>query len=147
MAKEFWFHKSTISREISRNTSAKYICCYSGNHTQQRADLHAEISYNPKSLSNKNIMAILGTKVISPILSLIGTSTNENACKLIRWYLPKRTYFNWITNKQIMYIESVLNNHPRKYLGLKHYLKSLTLLLHFLIKFNHYLLFSTIKFL
>jgi len=43
--------------------------------------------------------------------------TNENTNGLIRWYLPKGTDFNTITEKQIAPIESSLNNRPRKCLG------------------------------
>ena len=43
--------------------------------------------------------------------------TNENTNGLIRWYLPKGTDFNTITDKQIKQIESSLNNRPRKCLG------------------------------
>ena len=45
--------------------------------------------------------------------------TNENTNGLIRWYLPKGTDFNTITNQQIEQIESSLNNRPRKCLGFK----------------------------
>lgn len=45
--------------------------------------------------------------------------TNENTNGLIRWYLPKGTDFNTITEKQIAQIESSLNNRPRKCLGYK----------------------------
>lgn len=45
--------------------------------------------------------------------------TNENTNGLIRWYLPKGTDFNTITEKQIAQIESSLNNRPRKCLGFK----------------------------
>lgn len=45
--------------------------------------------------------------------------TNENTNGLIRWYLPKGTDFNTITEKQIKQIESSLNNRPRKCLGFK----------------------------
>lgn len=45
--------------------------------------------------------------------------TNENTNGLIRWYLPKGTDFNTITEKQIEEIESSLNNRPRKCLGFK----------------------------
>ena len=45
--------------------------------------------------------------------------TNENTNGLIRWYLPKGTDFNTITEKQIEEIESSLNNRPRKCLEFK----------------------------
>ena len=45
--------------------------------------------------------------------------TNENINGLIRWYLPKGTDFNTITDNQIARIESLLNNRPRKCLGYK----------------------------
>ena len=45
--------------------------------------------------------------------------TNENSNGLIRWYLPKGTDSNTITEKQIAKIESLLNNRPRKCLGFK----------------------------
>lgn len=50
--------------------------------------------------------------------------TNENTNGLIRWYLPKGTDFNTITEKQIAQIESSLNNRPRKCLGFKTPLKA-----------------------
>ncbi len=45
--------------------------------------------------------------------------TNENINGLIRWYLPKGTDFNTITDEQIARIESLLNNRPRKCLDYK----------------------------
>lgn len=43
--------------------------------------------------------------------------TNENANGLIRWYLPKGTDFRTITPEQIVWVENLLNNRPRKCLG------------------------------
>ena len=43
--------------------------------------------------------------------------TNENANGLIRWYLPKGTDFRTITPEQIVRVENLLNNRPRKCLG------------------------------
>ena len=45
--------------------------------------------------------------------------TNENINGLIRWYLPKGTDFNTITNEQIAKIESLINNRPKKCLDYK----------------------------
>jgi len=45
--------------------------------------------------------------------------TNENINGLIRWYLPKGTDFNTITNEQIARIESLINNRPKKCLDYK----------------------------
>jgi len=45
--------------------------------------------------------------------------TNENTNGLIRWYLPKGTDFNTISNEQVKRIESLINNRPRKCLGFK----------------------------
>jgi len=45
--------------------------------------------------------------------------THENTNGLIRWYLPKGTDFNTITEKQIAQIESSLNNRPSLCLGFK----------------------------
>jgi len=45
--------------------------------------------------------------------------TNENINGLIRWYLPKGTDFNTITDEQIDRIESLINNRPRKCLNYK----------------------------
>ena len=45
--------------------------------------------------------------------------TNENLNGLIRWYLPKGTDFSNISDEQIEYIESSINNRPRKCLGFK----------------------------
>jgi IS30 family transposase len=45
--------------------------------------------------------------------------TNENTNGLIRWYLPKGTDFSKIPVEQIVLIESLINNRPRKCLGFK----------------------------
>jgi IS30 family transposase len=42
---------------------------------------------------------------------------NENANRLIRQYVPKKTDFNTIENKHIIRIQEKLNNRPRKKLG------------------------------
>jgi len=42
---------------------------------------------------------------------------NENANRLIRQYIPKKTDFNTIDNKHIIRIQEKLNNRPRKKLG------------------------------
>jgi transposase, IS30 family len=43
--------------------------------------------------------------------------SNENTNGLIRWYLPKGTDFDTITNEELKVIEWSLNNRPRKRLG------------------------------
>jgi transposase, IS30 family len=45
--------------------------------------------------------------------------TNENTNGLIRWYLPKGTDFDMITDEQIEAIEYALNTRPRKRLNYK----------------------------
>jgi IS30 family transposase len=45
--------------------------------------------------------------------------SNENLNGLIRRYLPKGTDFRTISNKQIKYIEHLINSRPRKRLGWK----------------------------
>lgn len=45
--------------------------------------------------------------------------TNENTNGLIRDYFPKKTDFDTITESQIRFVESELNNRPRKRLGWK----------------------------
>ena len=45
--------------------------------------------------------------------------TNENANGLVRWYFPKGTDFAKITDEQVAYVESLLNNRPRKCLGFR----------------------------
>jgi IS30 family transposase len=45
--------------------------------------------------------------------------TNENINGLVRWYLPKGTDLSKIPAKQIAFIESLINNRPRKCLGYK----------------------------
>jgi IS30 family transposase len=42
---------------------------------------------------------------------------NENANRLIRQYIPKKTDFNDVDNKTVEYIQNKLNNRPRKKLG------------------------------
>jgi IS30 family transposase len=44
---------------------------------------------------------------------------NEHTNGLIRQYLPKSTNLKLVTNEEIMKIESLLNNRPRKVLGFK----------------------------
>ena len=46
-------------------------------------------------------------------------ATNENTNGLIRRYLPKRTDFNEISEKQLEGIQEKLNNRPRKIIGYK----------------------------
>jgi IS30 family transposase len=43
--------------------------------------------------------------------------TNENTNGLIRYYLPKKTDFQLISNERIKQIENILNNRPRKRLN------------------------------
>jgi len=45
--------------------------------------------------------------------------TNENINGLVRWYLPKGTDLSKVTDEQIAWIESRINNRPRKCLGYK----------------------------
>lgn len=45
--------------------------------------------------------------------------TNENTNGLIRWYFPKGTDFETISDEQIKLVETALNNRPRKRLGWK----------------------------
>ncbi len=45
--------------------------------------------------------------------------SNENLNGLVRWYFPKRTDFNIISEKQVARVETLLNNRPRKCLGYK----------------------------
>jgi IS30 family transposase len=45
--------------------------------------------------------------------------TNENINGLIRWYLPKGTDLSKVTDAQIAWIESRINDRPRKCLGYK----------------------------
>lgn len=44
---------------------------------------------------------------------------NENTNGLIRRYIPKRTDFDTISDKEILMIQNKLNNRPRKTLGYK----------------------------
>jgi transposase, IS30 family len=43
--------------------------------------------------------------------------TNENTNGLIRWYFPKGTDFDRISDEEINAVETALNNRPRKRLG------------------------------
>ena len=43
--------------------------------------------------------------------------TVENTNGLIRWFLPKRTNFDIISEDQILKVENWLNSRPRKCLG------------------------------
>lgn len=43
--------------------------------------------------------------------------TNENTNGLIRWYFPKKTNFDAISDEEIQHVEDALNNRPRKCLG------------------------------
>lgn len=43
--------------------------------------------------------------------------TNENTNGLIRWYFPKGTNFDTVTDEEIKSVEDALNDRPRKRLG------------------------------
>ncbi len=43
--------------------------------------------------------------------------TNENTNGLIRWYFPKGTNFDTVTDEEIQRVEDALNDRPRKRLG------------------------------
>jgi len=45
--------------------------------------------------------------------------TNENTNGLVRWYYPKKTNFNDISEEEIQKVEDAINNRPRKCLGYK----------------------------
>jgi IS30 family transposase len=45
--------------------------------------------------------------------------TSENVNGLVRWYLPKGTDFRKISYDEIAHIEYLIDNRPRKCLGLK----------------------------
>jgi IS30 family transposase len=45
--------------------------------------------------------------------------TNENTNGLIRWYFPKGTDFETISDEEIQMVENILNNRPRKRHGWK----------------------------
>jgi len=86
--------------------------------------LHARLTLTmdngTENVLHEKITAKLGTKCYfaHPYHSW-ERGTNENTNGLIRWYLPKGTDFSKISDKQIMFIESTLNNRPRKCLGFK----------------------------
>ena len=42
---------------------------------------------------------------------------NEHTNGLIRWFFPKKTDFSKITDEEIMHVQNILNNRPRKVLG------------------------------
>lgn len=45
--------------------------------------------------------------------------SNENANGLVRWYFPKKTNFDEISDEEIQKVEDAINNRPRKCLGYK----------------------------
>ena len=45
--------------------------------------------------------------------------TNENTNMLVRDFFPKKTDFTKVTRKEILYVERILNERPRKALGWK----------------------------
>ncbi len=44
-------------------------------------------------------------------------ATHENTNGLIRQFFPKKTDFGWITDKEVLRVEDLLNHRPRKCLG------------------------------
>ena len=44
-------------------------------------------------------------------------ATNENTNGLVRQFFPKKTDFGWITYKEVLRVEDLLNHRPRKCLG------------------------------
>ena len=95
IAKELGFHKSTISREINRNASAKYTC-YLGYRAQQRADLRAEISHNHGRLRDEGIR----TYVLSHLE--IGWSPEQISGRIVidnpGWSISHETIYQYIYN-------------------------------------------------
>lgn len=74
----------------------------------------------PENARHEDITRSLGTQCYfaDPFASW-QRGSNENLNGLIRWYFPKRTDFNIISDEQIARVEALLNNRPRKCLGYK----------------------------
>jgi transposase, IS30 family len=71
-----------------------------------------------ENAGHKTITENLGTKCyFANAYHSWERGTNENTNGLIRYYLPKKTDFRFVSNEQIQNIENILNNRPRKRLN------------------------------
>lgn len=118
IAEELGRAKSTISREVRRNSSPAYRLYLSHRAHERAAKRKKEANTRPRL--KEDITEAIGTKCYfaRPYASW-QKSTNENINRLIRWYLPKGTDFSKIMDEEVAHIESLLNNRPRKCLGYK----------------------------
>ena len=85
------------------------------------ADVHTITYDNSKEFSHHNEIAnMLDVKgYFSHPYHSWGRGLNENMNGLIRQYVPKGQSFDNLTNKDIQWAMSKLNNRPRKCLGFK----------------------------
>ncbi len=62
----------------------------------------------------------IGTKIFfAKPYSSWQRGSNENGNGLIRWYLPRNTDLNSLTDEQLNAIMELINNRPKKCLGFK----------------------------
>jgi IS30 family transposase len=68
-----------------------------------------------ENAGHKTITKALGTKCFfANAYHSWERGSNENTNGLIRYYLPKKTDFKFVSNEHIQQIENILNNRPRK---------------------------------
>jgi len=74
----------------------------------------------PENARHGDITRALGTQCyFADSYASWQRGSNENLNGLVRWYFPKRTDFNIISEEQVARVEALLNNRPRKCLGYK----------------------------
>jgi IS30 family transposase len=119
-------HKSTISREISRNSGLRgcrrrQACLLAEN----RAAITLEngsfpICYGKEFADHATIDRALGsTAYFANPYSSWQRGSNENLNGLVRQYIPKSRPLSTVTDAELEKIERLLNNRPRKPLGYK----------------------------
>jgi IS30 family transposase len=127
-------NKSAIGTIVERKTRFTLILKLSSKNAEEIAEIFSKMlnqlnSEFKKSMTYDNgvemarhekITKNTGMKIyFAHPYSSWERGTNENTNGLIRRYLPKRTDFNEISEKQLQIIQDKLNNRPRKIIGYK----------------------------
>ena len=126
--------KKAIAVILERSSRMLHIAKLSSKSSEKlKAAIKSRLSHHPKhikrtitydngseNVEHQKINNTLGTKsyFCNPYHSWEKGSV-ENAVGLIRRFLPKKTDFATISHQQIKYIETLLNNRPRKCLDYK----------------------------
>ena len=104
-------HKSTNSRELSRNCELK------GYRPKQACELTAKRSEQSRNAAS--VPAWVCEQATYLLCLQWERGSNENFNGLLRQYVPKKRSMNTVDEEEITMIQNRLNNRPRKRLGFK----------------------------